>query len=79
LSTDAAKALTDKKVLMIVKKIQRADELSDDVVEIVRITDDVDLIKQFYLNDNNFTPAKVFYYKFHLLLMWFLISTQCVR
>ncbi|WJX57283.1 hypothetical protein P8452_42859 [Trifolium repens] len=58
LSTDAAKALLDKQVLMIVKKIKRADELSDDVVEVLRITDDIHLIKQFYLNDNNFTPAK---------------------
>jgi hypothetical protein len=46
-------------VLLLVKKIQRVDELSDDAVEALRMIDDIELIKQFNLDGNNFTPAKV--------------------
>jgi hypothetical protein len=46
-------------VLLIVKKIQRSDDLSDDVVEVLRITDDPELIEKYQMDGNNFTPAKV--------------------
>jgi hypothetical protein len=58
-STPEDKVLIDKIVLLIVKKIQRSDDLSDDVVEVLRMTDDVELIKQFQVDGNNFTPLKV--------------------
>jgi hypothetical protein len=46
-------------VLLIVKKIQRSDDLSDDVVEILRMTDDPELIMKYQMDGNNFTPVKV--------------------
>ncbi|MCH97979.1 hypothetical protein A2U01_0018977 [Trifolium medium] len=46
LSGRGEKILTDKLILMIVKKFVRADELSDHVVEVLRITDDIDVIKK---------------------------------
>ncbi|WJX83197.1 hypothetical protein P8452_65875 [Trifolium repens] len=58
LSTHGEKVLTDNIVLLLVKKIQRVDELSDDAVEALRMIDDIELIKQFNLDGNNFTPAK---------------------
>ncbi|GAU31617.1 hypothetical protein TSUD_63660 [Trifolium subterraneum] len=58
LSADGEKMLTDKVVLIIVKKVMRADDLFDHVVQVLRITDDVDLIKQFHLEGSNFTPSK---------------------
>jgi hypothetical protein len=66
LNNDSKKSLIDKKVLLIVKKIQRDDRLSDDVVEVIRITDDRELINQFHLNDSNFTPAKVLKFDWNL-------------
>jgi hypothetical protein len=33
-------------ILLIVKKKQRVDELSDKVVEVVRVTDDIDIINR---------------------------------
>ncbi|XP_045791724.1 uncharacterized protein LOC123886453 [Trifolium pratense] len=45
LSDYGEKILADKLVLMIVKKSIRVDELSDHVVEVLRITDDIDVIK----------------------------------
>jgi hypothetical protein len=59
LSTHGEKVLTNNIVLLLVKKIQRVDELSDDAVEALRMIDDIELIKQFNLDGNNFTPAKV--------------------
>jgi hypothetical protein len=47
-------------VLLIVKKIKSSDDLSDDVVEVLRMTDDIELIKQFHVEGNNFTPLKVY-------------------
>ncbi|MCI30431.1 hypothetical protein A2U01_0051640, partial [Trifolium medium] len=58
LSVDGQKMLTDKIVLIIVNKIIRADVLSDDVVEVIRVTDDIDLINQFHMDGSNFTPRK---------------------
>jgi hypothetical protein len=75
---DAVKPLIDKQVLIIVKKIQRGDLLSDDVVEVIRITDDLDLIKQFHCSGNNFTPAKVLNYKI-LFLLCFGFIPICVK
>jgi hypothetical protein len=74
-SSPEEKILIDKTVLLIVKKIQRSDDLSDDVVEVLRMTDDVDLIKQFQVNGNNFTPLKVsiaYLFKFSLTVMKYL-------
>ncbi|KAK2410805.1 replication protein A 70 kDa DNA-binding subunit C [Trifolium repens] len=56
-STPEEKVLIDKMVLLIVKKIQRSDDLSDDV-EILRMTDDPELIMKYQMDGNNFTPAK---------------------
>ncbi|GAU39041.1 hypothetical protein TSUD_59970 [Trifolium subterraneum] len=50
--------LKDREILLIVKKIHRLDDLGDDFVEIVRMTDDQQLIKQYYLDGKNFTPTK---------------------
>ncbi|PNX95169.1 replication factor-A carboxy-terminal domain protein [Trifolium pratense] len=58
LSNDGEKVLADKSVLMIVKKIRRVDDVTDDVVEVLRVTDGVDLIEKFHLAGNNFTPTK---------------------
>jgi hypothetical protein len=74
-SSPEEKILIDKTVLLIVKKVQRSDDLSDDVVEVLRMTDDVDLIKQFQVNGNNFTPLKVsiaYLFKFSLTVMKYL-------
>jgi hypothetical protein len=74
-SSPEEKILIDKTVLLIVKKIQRSDDLSDDVVEVLRMTDDVDLIKQFQVNGNNFTPLKAsiaYLFNFSLTVMKYL-------
>jgi hypothetical protein len=74
-SSPEEKILIDKTVLLIVKKVQRSDDLSDDVVEVLRMTDDVDLIKQFQVNGNNFTPLKVsiaYLFNFSLTVMKYL-------
>ncbi|MCH84005.1 replication factor A protein, partial [Trifolium medium] len=61
LSLDGAEILNNKIVLLIVKKIQRIDELSDHAVEVVHITDDIELIKQFHFDGRYFTPTKCVY------------------
>jgi hypothetical protein len=66
LNDDSVNALIDKQVLIIVKKIHKVDQLSDDVVEVIRITDDIDVINQFHSNANNFTPSKVLYFTYDL-------------
>ncbi|KAK2393472.1 replication protein A 70 kDa DNA-binding subunit C [Trifolium repens] len=58
-STPEEKVLIDKMVLLIVKKIQKSDDLSDDVVEVLRMTDDPELIMKYQMDGNNFTPAKI--------------------
>ncbi|WJX26021.1 DNA helicase [Trifolium repens] len=57
-SNPEEKVLIDKMVLLIVKMIKSSDDLSDDVVEVLRMTDDIELIKQFHVEGNNFTPLK---------------------
>jgi hypothetical protein len=56
---DCAKSLNDKMILLIVNKKQRVDELSDKVVEIVRVTDDIEILKRYNIQGTNFTPTKV--------------------
>jgi hypothetical protein len=46
-------------ILLIVNKKQRVDELSDKVVEIVRVTDDIEILKRYNIQGTNFTPTKV--------------------
>jgi hypothetical protein len=60
-STPEEKILIEKIVLLIVKKIKSSDDLSDDVVEVLRMTDDIELIKQFHVHGKNFTPLKVYF------------------
>ncbi|GAU29158.1 hypothetical protein TSUD_275770 [Trifolium subterraneum] len=58
LSSSGEKILADKVILMIVKKTVRPDELSDDIVDVLRVTDDIDMINQFHFHGTNFTPLK---------------------
>ncbi|GAU41905.1 hypothetical protein TSUD_268080 [Trifolium subterraneum] len=58
LSDDGEQVMSDKTVLMIVKKVRRVNVLSDDDVEVVRMTDAIDLIKKFHDVGSNFTPIK---------------------
>jgi hypothetical protein len=51
-------------ILLIVKKKQRVDELSDKVVEIVRVTDDIEILNRYNIQGKNFTPTKVCELKF---------------
>ncbi|GAU39761.1 hypothetical protein TSUD_220040 [Trifolium subterraneum] len=59
LSSSDEKILADKVILMIVKKAVRADEFSDDIVDVLGITDDIDMINQFHFHGTNFIPSKV--------------------
>jgi hypothetical protein len=40
------------------------DELSDKVVEIVRVTDDIEILNRYNIQGKNFTPTKVCELKF---------------
>jgi hypothetical protein len=51
--------LINRVVIMIVKKTKRVDEVADDSVEVLRMSDDIDLIKQFHFDGTYFTPTKV--------------------
>ncbi|CAJ2645313.1 unnamed protein product [Trifolium pratense] len=61
LSVNGAAILNKRIVLIIVKKTQRVDEMSDHVVEVVHITDEMGLIKQFHSDGRYFTPTKCVY------------------
>ncbi|GAU23259.1 hypothetical protein TSUD_281520 [Trifolium subterraneum] len=58
LSDDGEQVMSDKTVLMIMKKVRRVNVLSDDDVEVVHMTDAIDLIKKFHDVGSNFTPIK---------------------
>jgi hypothetical protein len=82
MTDDCAKLLLDKVILLIVKKKQRVDELSDKVVEVVRVTDDIDIIKRYHAEGNNFTPAKVCELKFvivHFICFLILYHDQSLK
>ncbi|XP_045822104.1 replication protein A 70 kDa DNA-binding subunit C-like [Trifolium pratense] len=61
LSVNGAAILNKRIVLLIVKKTQRVDEMSNHVVEVVHITDEMGLIKQFHSDGRYFTPTKCVY------------------
>ncbi|PNY02612.1 replication factor-A carboxy-terminal domain protein [Trifolium pratense] len=58
LGPDGCMILKGKEVLLIVKKVPHFGDVSDDFVEVVRITEDHELILQFHLNGKFFTPTK---------------------
>jgi hypothetical protein len=73
-SIDCANLLIDKMILLIVKKKQRVDELSDKVVEVIRVTDDIEIINRYNFQGNNFTPTKVCDLAFVIVLLIFCLT-----
>jgi hypothetical protein len=55
----AENPLIGKMLLLIAKKIGRVDDLSNNAVEVIRITDELDIVNQYHVNGNNYTPIKV--------------------
>ncbi|WJX62063.1 hypothetical protein P8452_47099 [Trifolium repens] len=58
LSVNAESPLIGKMLLLIARKNKRVDDLSDNAVEIIRVTDELDIVKEYHVNGNNYTPLK---------------------
>jgi hypothetical protein len=59
LSREDENPLIGKMLLFIAKKTRRIDEYSDNAVEVIRLTDELDIVKEYHAAGNNYTPIKV--------------------
>jgi hypothetical protein len=59
LSGSVENPLIGKMLLLIAKKNRRFDDLSDNAVEVIRVTDEAGIVNQYHLTGNNYTPTKV--------------------
>ncbi|WJX62988.1 hypothetical protein P8452_47923 [Trifolium repens] len=55
---NAENPLIGKMLLLIAKKNRRVDDLSDNLVEVVRVTDELDIVNEYCVIGNNYTPIK---------------------
>ncbi|WJX38029.1 DNA helicase [Trifolium repens] len=58
LSGSVENPLIGKMLLLIAKKNRRFDDLSDNAVEVIRVTDEAGIVNQYHLTGNNYTPTK---------------------
>jgi hypothetical protein len=67
---NAENPLIGKMLLLIAKKNRRVDDLSDNLVEVVRVTDELDIVNEYRVIGNNYTPIKV------CVLTFFIVCVQ---
>jgi hypothetical protein len=78
LSVNAESPLIGKMLLLIARKNKRVDDLSDNAVEIIRVTDELDIVKEYHVNGNNYTPLKVCVFSFPIVIVHSLLGPEFV-